>query len=41
LTVEPSSDIMAQMLGEIKKEYEEDNTIPEDHPEKKRFNRLL
>jgi histone-lysine N-methyltransferase SETD3 len=33
--------MMTQALEEMKKEYEEDNTIPADHPEKQRFQRLL
>ena len=41
LTVDSGNELMQKMFEELKKEYEEDNTIAEDHPEKVRFNRLL
>ena len=41
LQIEPSNDAMITAFEEMKKEYEEDTSIPEDHPEKVRFNRLI
>lgn len=41
LTIEPSNEIMIKLLDETQKEYEEDHNLPEDHPEKIRFNRML
>ena len=41
LKLDPNNDAMITAFEEMKKEYEEDNTIPEDHPEKQRFNRLI
>jgi hypothetical protein len=41
LTIEPSNEPMITVLEELKTEFEQDSSIPEDHPEKIRFNRLL
>ena len=41
LQIEPSNDDLIKLLDNIMKEYEEDNSIPEEHPERKRFARLL
>lgn len=39
--MDPKNELMLPMLENLKKEYEEDNTIPSDHPEKQRFNKML
>ena len=34
LKVDPENELMVQTFEELKNEYEEDNKIPEDHPER-------
>ena len=41
LEIEPSNDALVKYFEEIKHEYEEDNSLPNDHPEKIRFNKML
>ena len=41
LTIEPSNEAMQKTMEEISVEVEQDNSIPADHPEKKRFDRLI
>lgn len=41
LEIEPQNDDLIKYFEETKKEYEEDNSLPNDHPEKQRFNRML
>lgn len=41
LEIDPSNDDLIKLLEETKQEYEEDNSIPVDHPERARFEKLL
>ena len=41
LELEPSNEEFIKLFEETKKEYEEDNSIPVDHPERQRFEKLL
>ena len=41
LQIEPQNEDLAKLFEETKTEYEEDNSLPADHPEKQRFDRLL
>jgi len=41
LNQEPENDLFIKLFEETKTEYEEDHSLPDDHPEKKRFDRLL
>ena len=41
LEIEPSNDDLVKYFEETKHEYEEDNSLPNDHPEKIRFNKML
>ena len=41
LDIEPSNEDLVKCFEETKQEIEEDNNIPNDHPEKVRFNTML
>ena len=41
IELEPTNDEYKKMSEETKNEYEEDNSIPIDHPERQRFEKLL
>ena len=41
LEIEPSNEDFIKLLEETKNEYEEDNSIAIDHPERARFEKLL
>jgi hypothetical protein len=41
LEIEPSNEDFIKLFEETKNEYEEDNSIPIDHPERARFEKLL
>jgi histone-lysine N-methyltransferase SETD3 len=41
IELEPTNDEYKKMFEETKNEYEEDNSIPIDHPERQRFEKLL
>lgn len=41
IDLEPSNEDFTKLYEETKTEYEEDNNIPADHPEKVRFDRML
>lgn len=39
--MEPSNNDLVKLFEETKQEFEEDNSIPIDHPERARFEKLL
>lgn len=41
LEIDPSNDDLIKLYEETKQEYEEDNNLPIDHPERARFERML
>jgi tetratricopeptide (TPR) repeat protein len=41
IELEPSNEEYKKLFDELKKEYEEDNSIAVDHPERQRFEKLL
>lgn len=41
LTLDPENQDMIKLLDELKKEYEEDNFLEADHPERLRFEKML
>jgi histone-lysine N-methyltransferase SETD3 len=41
IELEPANEEFRKLMDEIKKEIEEDNSIPADHPERQRFDKLL
>ena len=41
ITIDPSNDDLVKLFEETKTEYEEDNSIALDHPERARFETLL
>ena len=41
LEVEPINEEFLTLVKELKEEFEEDNALPVDHPERQRFERLL
>lgn len=41
IELEPANEEYKKMFEDTKKEYEEDNTIPVEHPERQRFEKLL
>jgi hypothetical protein len=41
LSVDPASEDLKKLLEETKTEYEEDNSLALEHPERQRFERLL
>jgi histone-lysine N-methyltransferase SETD3 len=41
IAIDGSSSDFVKLYEETKREYEEDNNIPEDHPERVRFDRML
>jgi hypothetical protein len=41
LEIEPSNDDLIKLFEETKQEYEEDNSLTVDHPERARFEKLL
>lgn len=41
MDLDPSNDDLVKLLEETQKEYEEDNSISVDDPERQRFERLL
>lgn len=41
LDIDPSNDDIVKLYEETKQEYEEDNSLPIDHPERARFERML
>ncbi len=41
IKIEPSNEDLKKLFEETKTEYDEDNNLPMDHPERVRFNKLL
>ncbi len=41
IELEPANEEYKKLFEETKREYEEDNSIPVDHPERQRFEKLL
>jgi histone-lysine N-methyltransferase SETD3 len=41
IELEPSNEDFKKLFEETKTEYDEDNSIPVDHPERQRFEKLL
>ena len=41
IEIEPTNEEYKKLFEETKTEYEEDNSIPLDHPERQRFEKLL
>lgn len=41
LQIEPENEDLKKLFEETKTEYEEDNNLPLEHPERQRFERLL
>lgn len=41
IELEPANEEYKKLFEDTKKEYEEDNTIPVEHPERQRFEKLL
>lgn len=41
ITIEPENDDLKKLFEETKTEYEEDNSIAKEHPERQRFEKLL
>jgi hypothetical protein len=41
LDLDPSNEDLSKLLEETKQEFDEDFSIPVDHPERQRFEKLL